>query len=58
MYYVINLREAVPLCTYNYLLYYIMTFVTEHIKIALLQLVIFGYMFRPLPGHYQANKAR
>jgi hypothetical protein len=31
--------------------------VTEHVKsIALLQLVTFGYMFGPLPGHHQANK--
>jgi len=31
--------------------------VTQHIKSAVLvQLVTFGYMFRPLPGHHQANK--
>ena len=30
---------------------------TQHIKsVALLQLVTFGYMFRPLPSHHQANK--
>jgi len=30
---------------------------TQHIKSdVLLQLVTFGYMFRPLPGHHQANK--
>ena len=31
--------------------------VTQHIKsVALLQLVTFGYMFRPLPGHHQVNR--
>ena len=38
-------------------IYYISAVVTQHIKsVALLQLVTFGYMFRPLPGHHQANK--
>jgi len=37
--------------------YNISAVVTKHIKsVALLQLVTFGYMFRPLPGHHQANK--
>jgi len=38
-------------------IYFISAVVTQHIKSdVLLQLVIFGYMFRPLPGHHQANK--
>ena len=38
-------------------IYYISAVVTQHIKpIALLELFTFGYMFRPLPGHHQANK--
>ena len=38
-------------------IYYISAVVTKHIKsVALLQLVTFGYMFRLLPGHHQANK--
>jgi len=38
-------------------IYYISTVVTHHVKsAALLQLFTFGYMFRPLPGHNQANK--
>ena len=38
-------------------IYYISAVVTQHIKsVALLQLVTLGYMFRPLPGHHQANK--
>jgi len=37
--------------------YYNRAVVTQHIKtVALLQLITFGYMFRPLPGHHQANK--
>ena len=49
------LMRAIPLCVVNY--YYISAVVTQHIKsVALLQLVTFGYMFRPLPGHHQANK--
>ena len=39
------------------IIYCISAVVTQHIKSAvLLQLVTFGYMFRPLPGHHQANK--
>jgi len=38
-------------------IYCISAVVTQHIKsVALLQLVTFGYMFRPLPGHHQADK--
>jgi len=37
--------------------YYISALVKQHVKsVALLQLVTFGYMFRPLPGHHQAKK--
>jgi len=37
-------------------IYCISAIVTQHIKSdVLLQLVTFGYMFRPLPGHHQAN---
>jgi len=36
---------------------FISVLVTQRIKPAvLLQLGTFGYMFRPLPGHHQANK--
>ena len=38
-------------------IYYISVIVTQHIKsVALLQLVTFGYMFWPLPGHHQKKK--
>jgi len=38
-------------------IYCISAIVTQHIKsTVLLQLVTFSYMFRPLPGHHQANK--
>jgi len=38
-------------------MYYISAVVTQNIKsVALLQLVTFGYTFRPLPDHHQANK--
>jgi len=38
-------------------IYCISAVVTQHIESAvLLQLVTFGYMFRPLPGHHHANK--
>ena len=44
------------LCVWS-TIYYISAVATQHIKsVALLQLVTFGYMFRPLPGHHQANK--
>jgi len=40
-------------------IYYISAVDTQHIKsVALLQLVTFGYMFRPSPGHHQANKEK
>jgi len=39
------------------IIHYISAVVTQHIKsVALLQLITFGFMFRPLPGHHQANK--
>ena len=40
-----------------YFIYCISAVVTQHIKSAvILQLVTFGNMFRPLPGHHQAKK--
>jgi hypothetical protein len=52
----VRLKHAVYILTL-YTIYYISSVVTQHIKsVALLKLVTFGYMFRPLPGHHQANK--
>jgi len=45
-------------CTYKhgFFIYCISAVFTQHTKSdALLQLVTFGHMFRPLPGHHQAN---
>jgi len=47
--------EKVKIQDYKSLSYYAV--VTQHTKtVSRLQLVIFGYMFRLLPGHHQANK--
>jgi len=47
--------EEVKIQELNSLSYYAVD--TQHTKtVSLLQPVIFGYMFRPLPGHHQANK--
>jgi len=55
----LKIIREVP-CRRKYVLirfYCISAFGTQHIKSGvLLQLVTFGYMFRPLPGHHQANK--
>jgi len=48
-------EEKIKIQEFNSLLYY--AFVTQHTKpLSLLQQVVFGYMFRQLPGHHKANK--
>jgi len=47
--------EEIKIQEFNSLLYYAV--VTQHTKpVSLLQLVIFGYMFRQVPSHHQANR--
>ena len=47
--------EEVKMQEFNSLLYYAV--VTQNTKtVSLLQLVIFGYMFRQIPAHHEANK--
>ena len=49
------LKGAIPLCMVNYLLYWYRRYTTYKIS-CMSQLVTLGYLFRPLPGHHQANK--
>jgi len=49
--------DVISLLTFPTSIYCIIAVITQHIKsVALLQLVTFDYMFRPLPGHHQSNK--
>jgi len=49
------LKGTIPLCMVNYLLNQYRRYTTYKIS-CVSQLVTLGYMFRPLPGHHQANK--
>jgi hypothetical protein len=51
----IILNDAIPLCTYDWFIAMWCRY-TKYETVVILQLVKFGYMFRPLPGHLQANK--